>query len=66
MVLMADQVYQGVLFFQATRPDKDYSGSRNFTVMSLYRKGALNLQVSIADLETRERMRFGPFPIAVR
>lgn len=66
MVLMPNQVYQGVLFFQAARPEKGYSDSRYFTVMSLYRKGALNMQVSIADLETRERMRFGPFPISVR
>jgi len=65
MVLMPDQVYQGVLFFQATKPDKDYKESRYFTVMSLYRKGSLNMKVSIADLETRERMHFGPFPIAV-
>lgn len=66
MVLMPNQVYQGVLFFKAAQPDKDYSDSRYFTVMSLYRKGALNLKLSIADLETRERMQFGPFPISVR
>lgn len=66
MVLMPNQVYQGVLFFQAIQPEKDDDSSRYFTVMRLHSKGALNLQVSIADLETRERMRFGPFPISVR
>ncbi len=66
MVLMPDQVYQGVLFFQAAQGDKDYGDSRYFTVMSLYRKGALNLKVSVADMETRERMHFGPFPVSVR
>ena len=66
MVLMPNQVYQGVMFFQATQPDKDYGDSRYFTVMSLHRKGALNMKVSIADLETNERMHFGPFPITVR
>lgn len=66
MVLMPNEVYHGVLFFQAARPDKDYEDSRYFTVMSLYRQGSLNIQVSIADLETRERKHFGPFPISVR
>ena len=66
MVLMPNQVYQGVLFFQAAKPEKDYKDSRYFTLMSLYRKGALNMKVSVADLETRERMHFGPFPISVR
>ena len=66
MVLMPNQVYQGVMFFKAAKPEKDSRESRYFTVMSLYRKGALNLKVSIADLETRERMHFGPFPIAVQ
>ena len=66
MVLMPDQVYQGVLFFKAAEPDRYKSRNRHFTVMSLYRQGALNLQVSIADLETQERMYFGPFPIALQ
>jgi hypothetical protein len=66
IVLMPDQVYQGVLFFQATQPDKGYSDSSHFTVKSLYRKAALNMKVSIADLTTRERTHFGPFPISVR
>lgn len=66
IVLMPNQVYQGVLFFKASQPEKGYSDSRYFSVMSLYRKGALNMKVSIADLETRERTHFGPFPISVR
>ncbi len=66
MVLMPNQVYQGVLFFLAAKPEKHYKDSRYFTVMSLYRKGGLNMKVSVADLDTRERMHFGPFPISVR
>mgnify|MGYP001825386364 CR=1 FL=1 len=62
IVIMPDQVYQGVLFFQAERPEKG-KNSRYFNVQNLYRKGGLNIKVSIADLETRERKRFGPFPI---
>ena len=65
IVLVPDQVYQGVLFFKAATPDRYKSRSRYFTVMSLYRQGALNLQISIADFETHERMHFGPFPISV-
>lgn len=65
-VLVPDQVYQGVLFFQAAKPDKYKSSDRYFTVMSLYRGGTLSLKVSVADLDTRERMHFGPFPVSVR
>ena len=65
-VLVPDQVYQGVLFFQAAKPDKYKSSDRYFTVMSLYSGGTLSLKVSVADLETRERMHFGPFPVSVR
>ena len=64
IVLMPDQVYQGVLFFPAERKEKG-KGSRYFNVMSLYRKGGLNVRVSIADLESRERKQFGPFPISL-
>ena len=65
-VLVPDQVYQGVLFFQAARPEKYQTSERYFTVMSLYSGGTLSLKVSVADLETRERMHFGPFPVSVR
>ena len=65
-VLVPDQVYQGVLFFQAAKPDKYKSSDRYFTVMSLYSGGTLSLKVSVADLDTRERMHFGPFPVSVR
>ena len=63
IVLMPDQVYQGVLFYLTDRPEKEKKSSRHFNVKSLYRTGALNIKVSIADLETRERKRFGPFPV---
>ena len=62
IVLMPNQVYQGVLFYQADRPEKERN-NRYFNVKSLYRTGALNIKVSVADLETRERKRFGPFPV---
>ena len=64
IVLMPDQIYQGVLFVQADRPEKE-NRSRHFNVKSLYRNGALTIKVSIADLETRERKRFGPFPVSM-
>jgi hypothetical protein len=66
MVLMPNQVYQGVLFFKAVDLDKAYRDDSNFKVTRLYPKSSLNIKVSVADLETRERMHFGPFPISVR
>ena len=66
MVLMPNEVYQGVLFFKAVELDKVYRDDGNFNVTSLYPKKSLNIKVSVADLETRERMHFGPFPISVR
>ncbi len=65
IVLMPNQVYQGVLFYLADRSEKGKNG-RFFNVKTLYRKGALNIKVSIADLDTRERKRFGPFPISMQ
>ncbi len=64
IVLMPDQVYQGVMFFLAEQPEKG-KRSRHFSVTSLYRTGALNVQVGVDDLETRERRLFGPFPISL-
>lgn len=66
MVLMPNDVYQGVLFFKAVDLDKAYRDDSNFNVTRLYPKSSLNIKVSVADLETRERMHFGPFPISVR
>ena len=66
MVLMPNEVYQGVLFFKAVELDKVYRDDSNFNVTSLYTKKSLIIKVSVADLETRERMHFGPFPISVR
>lgn len=66
MVLMPNDVYQGVLFFKAVDLEKAYRDDSNFNVTRLYPKSSLNIKVSVADLETRERMHFGPFPISVR
>lgn len=63
-VLVPEQTYQGVLFFQATRPDERHD--RFFTVMNLFRQGALRVQIGVTDLETHQRLHFGPFPILVR
>jgi hypothetical protein len=54
--------YQGVLFFQAERPQRK-SGSRFFRVVSAYLQPELRLRVLSTNLETRERLGFGPFAV---
>lgn len=54
--------YQGVLFFPRPPPSER---DRFFTVLSLYRDGGLRMHVGATDVDTRERLRFGPFRLSV-
>lgn len=62
MVLIPNESYQGVLFFEDTRPKKERD--RFFTIVNLFREGGLKLRVHVTDLETRERIHFGPFSLS--
>jgi hypothetical protein len=61
-VLIPGETYQGVLFFRAIKGETEEN--RFFTIMRLFREGGLRLQVAITDLETNERVHFGPFVLS--
>ena len=61
-VLAPGETYQGVFFFD--RPERRERGTRFFRLVSLYREPSLRLRVVATNLETRERIGFGPFGIS--
>lgn len=61
-VLMPNDDHQGVLFFTVTQPETDRD--RVLTVMALFREGGLSARLAVTDLETRERLHFGPFSLS--
>ncbi len=61
-VVAPGETYQGVLFFQGERQSKR-SSSRFFRVVSAYFQPELRLRVLSTNLETRERLGFGPFGV---
>ncbi len=61
-VIAPGDTYQGVLFFQGERQNKK-AGSRYFRVVSAYFQPELRLRVLSTNLETRERLGFGPFGV---
>jgi hypothetical protein len=62
-VLTPAETYQGVLFFPIAPPQR--SSDSLFSAMSLFRESGLQVLVGARDLDTGNRMRFGPFPLAV-
>lgn len=52
----------GVMFFSVTRPRTDRE--RVLTVMELFRDGGLAARVAVTDLESSERLHFGPFSLS--
>jgi hypothetical protein len=63
-VLLPNDTYQGVLFFSTPKPQK--TENAYFTMLSLFREGGPRVRVGVTDLETRERLHFGPFPLSVQ
>ena len=61
-VVAPGDTYQGVLFFQGERQQRK-SGSRFFRVVSAYFQPELRLRVLSTNLETNERLGFGPFGV---
>ncbi len=61
-VLSSQDSYQGVLFFPAMRePSERDSG---FRAVVLFNQNILKLEVVTTNLDTRQRINFGPFPVS--
>lgn len=61
--LLPNETYQGVMFFSTPRPQR--TRSTFFTVLSLFREGGPKIRVGVTDLETLDRLHFGPFSLSV-
>jgi hypothetical protein len=60
--LLPDESYQGLMFFPIPEPPK--SQDAYFTALSLFREGGPKVRVGVTDLETHERLHFGPFSLS--
>ncbi|HJV94434.1 MAG TPA: hypothetical protein VJ608_00295 [Albitalea sp.] len=60
--LAPNESYQGVLFFPVPQPAA--KPDRFFTELSLFLEGTWRMHVAMTDLDTRERLQFGPFALA--
>lgn len=61
--LPPDETYQAVMFFPIPEPRNDRDTF--FTVLNLFREGGPKIRMGVTDLDTRERLHFGPFSIAL-
>lgn len=59
--LAPNESYQGLLFFPQPQPKER---NRLFTVLSLFREGGLRMHVGLTNLDTGERLQFGPFTLS--
>ena len=64
MVLAPGETYRGVMFFAAPIP-ADRKEDRFFTSLSVYLEGGPKMRVGLTNLETSERLLFGPFSLAL-
>lgn len=60
--LARDETYQGVIFFQAVR--RPTPRSRFFRVASLFPEPVVRLRLVATDVDTGERIPFGPFGLS--
>jgi hypothetical protein len=61
--LAPGQTYQGIMFFPAP-PRKEGRGTRSlFSMLSLFREGGPAVRVGVTNLDTRERLHYGPFSL---
>jgi hypothetical protein len=62
-VVMPAETYQGIMFFPAPRPER--SEDSLFTVMTLFRESGPKVRVAVRNLDTDNRVLFGPFSLTI-
>lgn len=60
-VLMPNDTYHGIMFFASPRPKRD--ADTFFTQLSVFRDGGPKMRVAVTDLDSSERVHFGPFTL---
>ena len=62
--LAPGQTYQGIVFFPAP-PRKEGRGAHSmFSMLSLFREGGPSVRVGVTNLDTHERLHYGPFSLS--
>lgn len=62
-VLSPNETFRGVMFFAASTQKRTLD--RFFTTFSVYLEGGPKLRVGLTDVETGERLLFGPFSLSL-
>jgi hypothetical protein len=62
MILPPGATYQGVMFFPI--PRKEPSSDSMFSAMTLFRDSGMRILVGARDLDTGNRVHFGPFSVS--
>lgn len=60
-VLLPRETYRGVMFFAVSKPEKQ--ADTVFTLLRAFREGAPKLRVAVTNLDSSERVHFGPFSL---
>jgi hypothetical protein len=60
--LPPNETYQGLMFFSIPQPPK--RRYTLFTATNLFREGGPKIRVGVTDLQTRDRLHFGPFSLS--
>lgn len=60
-ILFPKDTYRGVMFFAAPKPAR--TSDRFFTLLSVFREGGPKIRVAMTDLDSGERVHFGPFSL---
>lgn len=64
-VLAPRESYQGILFFKTRKgPEEGEDEERYFIIRKLFREGSLKLYIAVTNLETGERVHFGPVSLS--
>jgi len=62
-VVAPNDTHRGVIFFAVPPPKK--ATDRFFTSLSVFREGGPRIRVGVTNLDTSERLLFGPFSLAL-
>src|SRR5919199_1907438 len=62
-ILFPSESYRGVIFFSVPQPKT--LADRWFKTFSVWSEGAPRLRVGLTNLDTGDRMLFGPFPVTL-
>ncbi len=64
-VVAPNENYQGIIFLKTERRKEDpvANDAQSFNMEQLFREGKLKVRIAVTDVETRERIHFGPFSL---